>query len=71
MKYIKENTKFDWNTEDSDLYGHYYESQAMMQAGGDDWKFYNDLFRDQFLNNQNPDGSWKAPKFAGHGRSGE
>lgn len=70
VKYIKENTKFDWNTEDSDLYAHYYESQAMMQAGGDDWKFYNDLFRDQLLNNQNPDGSWKAPKFTGHGLGG-
>ena len=69
VKYIKENTKFDWNTEDSDLYAHYYESQAMMQAGGDNWKFYNDLFRDQVLNNQNEDGSWKAPKFSGHGQT--
>ncbi len=67
VKYIRENTKFDWNTENSDLYNHYYESQAMMQAGGDDWKFYNDLFRDQLLNNQNPDGGWKAPKYTGHG----
>jgi hypothetical protein len=69
VKYIKENTKLYWDTEDSDLYCHYYESQAMMQAGGDDWKFYNDLFRDQLLNNQNPDGSWKAPKFDGHGQN--
>jgi hypothetical protein len=66
VRYIKENTKFDWNTEDSDLYCHYYESQAMMQAGGANWKFYNDLFRDQLLNNQNLDGSWKAPKSKGH-----
>jgi hypothetical protein len=70
VKYIRENTKFDFNTEYSDLYAHYYESQAMMQAGGDDWKFYNDLYRDQLLNNQNPDGSWKAPKFNGHGLGG-
>ena len=69
VKYIKENTKFDWNTLDSDLYCHYYESQAMMQAGGPSWKSYNDLFRDQLLNNQNPDGSWKAPAFSGHGQS--
>jgi hypothetical protein len=66
LKYIKENTKFYWNSEDSDLYAHYYESQAMMQAGGDNWKFYNDLFRDQLLNNQNPDGSWKANGFTNH-----
>jgi hypothetical protein len=68
IKYIRENSKFDWNTEHSDLYQHYYESQAMMQAGGDDWKFYNDLFRDQLLNNQKPDGSWKEPKFKKHGQ---
>ena len=60
-KYIKENTKFDYNTTDSDLYCHYYESQAMMQMGGEYWKAYNDLFRDQILNNQDSDGSWKPP----------
>lgn len=70
IKYIRENSKFDWNTEHSDLYQHYYESQAMMQAGGDDWKFYNDLFRDQLLNNQEPDGGWKSPKFGSHGLGG-
>ncbi len=66
VKYIKEHTQFDWNTEHSDLYAHYYESQAMMQAGGENWKFYNDLFRDQMLSNQNADGTWKAPGHAGH-----
>ena len=33
----------------------------MLQRGGTDWKFYNDLFRDQVLNNQDEDGSWKVP----------
>jgi hypothetical protein len=60
-KYILENSKFDYNTEFCDLYGHYYESQAMMQRGGEDWKQYNTMFRDQILNNQNEDGSWKSP----------
>ena len=60
-KYLVENSKFDYNTEFADLYNHYYESQAMLQRGGTDWKFYNDLFRDQLLNNQNEDGSWKVP----------
>lgn len=69
VKFIRENFKFDWNTNDSDLYSHYYASQAMMQAGGRNWEFYNELFRDQLLNNQNPDGSWKAPGFSGHGQS--
>ena len=60
-KYVLENTKFDYNSEFCDLYGHYYESQAMMQRGGDEWKQYNDLFRDQLLQNQDADGSWKTP----------
>jgi prenyltransferase beta subunit len=60
-KYIVENTQFDYHTEHADLYCHYYESQAMMQMGGEEWKKYNDLFRDQLLNNQEPDGRWKSP----------
>ena len=32
-----------------------------MNRGGDQWKKYNDMFRDQLLKNQNADGSWKAP----------
>ncbi len=59
--YVSSNTKFDFNSEHCDLYGHYYESQAMMQLGGKYWKEYNDLFRDQILNNQKEDGSWKIP----------
>ncbi len=69
VKFIKENFKLDWNTPNSDLYSHYYASQAMMQAGGSYWKSYNDMFRDQLLNNQNPDGSWKAPVYKMHGAS--
>lgn len=60
-KYIEDNTKFDYNGIHSDLYGHYYEAQAMMNRGGEQWKKYNAIFRDQVLKNQNPDGSWKAP----------
>ena len=59
--YIREKSKFDYNTQYADLYAHYYESQAMMQRGGEDWKFYNNMFRDQLLNNQESDGSWKIP----------
>ena len=61
IKYIMENSKFDYNTEFADLYGHYYEAQAMMNRGGKEWEWYNKMFRDQLLKNQNPDGSWKAP----------
>lgn len=64
-KYILENSKFDYGTKDSDLYAHYYESQAMINRGGEEWKAYNDMFRDQLLNNQDEDGSWKQPGFGG------
>lgn len=75
-RYIKKNTKFDYNTEHADLYRHYYHAQAMINRGGADWDFYNAIFRDQLLNNQNADGSWKdvgggakvnavAPQFQG------
>ena len=64
-KFIKDNFKLDWNTQDSDLYSHYYASQAMMQAGGSEWTSYNKMFRDQLLDNQNPDGSWKVPARVG------
>ncbi len=51
--------KFDWNGPDSDLYGHYYAAQVMINYGGDYWESYNKKFRDQVLKNQNKDGSFK------------
>ena len=66
-KYIQDNTKFKWGTASCHLYVHYYESQAMMQMGGEYWKKYNELFRDELLNNQEADGSWKPTGGSGHG----
>jgi len=60
-RYVDQNTKFDYGTRYADLYGHYYEAQAMLNRGGEQWKRYNNLFRDQLLKNQNADGSWKVP----------
>ncbi|PQJ27072.1 hypothetical protein [Rubritalea profundi] len=59
VKYIRANTDFKWDGPSSDLYYHYYNAQAMINRGGEDWKFYNDLFRDELLTNQNQNGSWK------------
>jgi hypothetical protein len=64
-KYVSDNTTFNFN-KGCNLYAHYYESQAMMQRGGNEWKKYNVLFRDQLLNNQEKDGSWKVPPGAPH-----
>jgi hypothetical protein len=60
-RYIEQNTKFDYKTEFADLYGHYYEAQAMINRGGQQWRKYNDMFRDQLLRNQASDGSWTQP----------
>lgn len=60
-RYIDKKSKFDYDTPDADLYAHYYEKQAMIARGGPEWEKYNDIVRDELLENQNPDGSWKAP----------
>ena len=48
----------DWN-KNCNLYCWYYYTQTFFQAGGDDWKFYNEQFLPQILASQNPDGSFK------------
>jgi len=60
IRYIDDNIKFKWNSPDADLYGHYYAVQAMINHGGKEWEKYNKLFRDEVLNNQNKDGSFKV-----------
>ena len=60
-EYILKNSKFTYDDEWAYLYAHYYESQAMMQIGGEYWEKYNLIFRDQVLKGQNPDGSWREP----------
>ncbi len=60
-EYLASHSRFDYQREFCDLYGHYYESQAMLNRGGEQWKKYNAMFRDQLLGNQNPDGAWRSP----------
>lgn len=60
-KYIDKKSKFKFDSADADLYGHYYEGQAMIVRGGAPWEKYNNMFRDSLLGAQNADGSWKAP----------
>jgi len=59
IRFIDKEMKFEWNGPDSDLYGHYYAVQAMINHGGLEWESYNKLFRDQLLKNQNPDSSFR------------
>ena len=60
-KYIEDNSKFVYDERYSDLLGLYYESQAMLNRGGEQWRKYNTMFRDELLSGQNTDGSWKRP----------
>jgi len=58
VEYIRKNAKFEWGDESSNLYYHYYNAQAMINAGGDDWEWYNDMFQKKLLDAQAEDGSW-------------
>ena len=60
-KFIEQQINFGYDTADSDLYAHYYYGQAMINFGGTTWDNYNKLFRDDVLNAQNIDGSFRAP----------
>jgi len=48
----------DWN-KNCNPYCWYYYTQTFFQAGGEDWKFYNEQFLPQILSAQQPDGSFK------------
>jgi hypothetical protein len=58
IKWISENSEFEWGNDNSNLYYHYYHAQAMINHGGQEWKDYNERFRDVLVKAQNPDGSW-------------
>jgi hypothetical protein len=58
VKWIAENSEFEWGQESSNLYYHYYHAQAMINHGGKEWQDYNLRFRDTLLKAQNADGSW-------------
>jgi hypothetical protein len=64
-KHLVKFSKFDYLGKDSNLYSQYYDSQAMMARGGSEWRNYNEMFRDQLIDTQNPDGSWKVPGSGG------
>lgn len=60
-KYLEKNSRFDFDGENCDLYGHYYEAMAMRLRGGDAWNLYQARVMPQLIGNQDPDGSWRAP----------
>lgn len=65
IQYLEKNSRFSFN-ESANLYEHYYTSQAMVNYGGEPWKKYNLLIRDELLQQQKPNGSWPNPKRNAH-----
>ena len=65
VKWIDENSEFAWPA--ANLYYHYYNAQAMINAGGKEWEAYNLRFRDSLLKGQKPDGSWDKGGGGNHG----
>jgi hypothetical protein len=73
IDFIAKDSGISWGNGDKghgDLYSAYYDSQAMMNQGGNDWLEYNKTFRDSLLNNQAPNGTWPATKDGHHGLGG-
>jgi hypothetical protein len=42
----------------------------MMNRGGEEWKHYNALMRDEVLKNQSPEGTWSGGAGVGGGGGG-
>jgi len=51
--------KFDWDTPDCDLYGHYHASQALRNVSSQTWLNYQKMVFPQIPANQEDDGSFK------------
>lgn len=67
IKYVRDNSDFDWDDNNSNLYYHYYNAQAMINHGGAEWEKYNEKFRDVLLKHQAEDGSWPRGRKIPHG----
>ena len=60
--YKTDITKLNWKEAPKhSLYGWYYATQCMFQAGGKKWKSWNNKFQPLLKNNQNPVGYWEWP----------
>lgn len=58
----KDLAELKWaNAPNESLYGWYYATQCMFQAGGKMWKSWNNVFQKELKDNQNPIGYWEYP----------
>ncbi|MGO9243193.1 MAG: hypothetical protein ACLP0A_04545 [Verrucomicrobiia bacterium] len=62
LDYLREQ-KVEWDKTQGDyvLYGWYYITQAMFQAGGSYWQYWNREIRDTLIKKQLGDGRWMPP----------
>lgn len=58
VRTIIAEAKLDYKGPDANLYAWYYETQCAINAGGDHWKKWNNVFQDQIVTHQGSDGSW-------------
>jgi hypothetical protein len=57
--------KSDWKTNaGGSIYGWYYDTQAMFNAQGKEWREWQNVFEKVLISNQHPEGYWAAD---GHG----
>jgi hypothetical protein len=67
IEYVSKNNDFDWGDDNSNLYYHYYNAQALINVGGKAWDDYNAKFRDTLISKQAENGSWKMERKIPHG----
>jgi len=57
-RFLDKNLKLAWQDSASDLYGHYYAAQALLNRGGTEWSDYNKTLLPQLIKHQNTNGSF-------------
>jgi hypothetical protein len=62
LDYLRDQ-RVEWDNTQGDyvLYGWYYITQAMFQAGGPYWQYWNQQIRDTLIKKQRTDGRWMPP----------
>jgi len=60
LKYLKDRMKTGEDRGGHEIYGHYYCSQAMFIAGGQDWADYYPMIRERLIKEQGRVGSWSS-----------
>jgi hypothetical protein len=60
-RYTLKSAPFSYQSQDCDLYAHYYLALAMFQRGGKEWQTYQTRLIPALMEHQQADGSWPRP----------